>query len=65
VCKSAQLLSPEKHMAMQAKAQPAGGGQGPLLTEQQVIAHYRQLLGDCNAIRKKIAELEQDISEHE
>ncbi|KAG5178860.1 putative prefoldin subunit, partial [Tribonema minus] len=35
------------------------------LTEQQVISHYKQLLGDCSAIRRKIAELEQESTEHE
>ena len=36
----------------------------PLLTEQQVIQNYKQMLSDCQAIRRKIAELEQERSEH-
>jgi putative ubiquitin-RnfH superfamily antitoxin RatB of RatAB toxin-antitoxin module len=46
-------------MALESKSEE------PLLTEQQVISQYRQLLGDCQAIRRKIAELEQESSEHE
>lgn len=35
------------------------------LTEQQVIGTYRAMLGDVSQMRRKISELEQEMSEHQ
>lgn len=35
------------------------------LNEQQIIGAYRGMLGDVNQMRRKIAELEQELSEHQ
>lgn len=43
---------------------PEGSG-GDTITEQQVIGTYRGMLGDVNQIRRKISELEQEVSEHQ
>lgn len=48
-----------------AKEGHTGANDGEQLTEQQVIGTYRGMLGDVNQLRKKIAELEQEVSEHQ
>lgn len=35
------------------------------LTEQQIIATYKGMLGEVSQLRRKIAELEQEMSEHQ
>lgn len=42
----------------------AGSG-GQDINEQQVIGAYRGMLGDVNQMRRKISELEQEVSEHQ
>lgn len=42
-----------------------GGGGDQQLTEQQIIGTYKGMLSDVNQIRRKIAELEQEVSEHQ
>lgn len=44
-----------------------GGGEagGDDITEQQVISTYRSMLGDVSQMRRKIGELEQEMSEHQ
>lgn len=43
----------------------AGGVGGQELNEQQIIGTYRGMLGDVNQMRRKISELEQEVSEHQ
>lgn len=42
-----------------------GGGQQQEMNEQQIIGVYRGMLGDVNQMRRKISELEQEVSEHQ
>ncbi len=42
-----------------------GGGEPQEMTEQQIIGTYRGMLGDVNQMRRKISELEQEVSEHQ
>lgn len=42
-----------------------GGEGGEQMTEQQVIGTYRGMLNDVNQMRRKIAELQQDMAEHQ
>lgn len=42
-----------------------GGEGGEQMTEQQVIGTYRGMLNDVNQMRRKIAELQQDLAEHQ
>lgn len=43
----------------------AGGDGRDQITEQEVIGTYRGMLADVNQMRRKIAELEQEVSEHQ
>lgn len=43
----------------------SGGGGGQEMSEQQIIGTYRGMLGDVNQMRRKISELEQEVSEHQ
>lgn len=43
----------------------AGGGGEQEMNEQQIIGVYRGMLGDVNQMRRKIAELEGEVSEHQ
>lgn len=42
-----------------------GGSGGQEMNEQQIIGAYRGMLGDVNQMRRKISELEQEVSEHQ
>eukprot|EP00903_Cladosiphon_okamuranus_P005423 g5409.t1 len=42
-----------------------GGGGEQEMNEQQIIGVYRGMLGDVNQMRRKIAELEGEVSEHQ
>lgn len=46
----------------EAKGEEAGDVN---LTEQQIIGTYRGMLGDVSQMRRKISELEQEMSEHQ
>lgn len=48
----------------EGRVAPEGGG-ADTITEQQVIGTYRGMLGDVNQMRRKISELEQEVSEHQ
>lgn len=43
----------------------SGGDGADTITEQQVIGTYRGMLGDVTQMRRKISELEQEVSEHQ
>jgi prefoldin subunit 2 len=49
---------------MESKKEGGGEDAPPKLTEQEVIASYRRMLKECQDIRRKIAELEQEAQEH-
>lgn len=42
-----------------------GESEAQEMTEQQIIGTYRGMLGDVNQMRRKISELEQEVSEHQ
>lgn len=43
----------------------SGGDGADTITEQQVIGTYRGMLGEVTQMRRKISELEQELSEHQ
>ncbi|CAN0404759.1 unnamed protein product, partial [Hapterophycus canaliculatus] len=43
----------------------SGGGGEQEMSEQQIIGTYRGMLGDVNQMRRKISELELEVSEHQ
>lgn len=50
----------------ESKGEAGGEGGGEvIMTEQQIIGVYRGMLGEVSQMRRKIAELEQEMSEHQ
>ena len=62
----ASRLATEILEAMEASAKGERTAEnGEEMTEQQIVGTYRGMLGDVNQLRRKIAELEQEVSEHQ
>lgn len=49
----------------QGEAGAGGESGGRQITEQEVIGTYKGMLSDVNQMRRKIVELEQELSEHQ